>query len=645
MPGQRLSTLILRVEAAGPANANHQLDIWLGTGYQRFSINNTNPWQQLLNDIAARLAQLGRSVYYSLQLQPSPVAAITGIPTEIVITATGYSPALDFQPCLLVSEITVGQVLLTCIRPVYIRAVPSFISCFGAGTGSIDLFVDNGSTDYDTYTYVWDDGVTAANRTNLPAGSYTVTVTANTGAYEVATVAVGQSPAIVLAITRQGNDLTASATGGLGPYTYAWDDGVTTATRPGVAGVTYLVTATDFRGCTQTASLRYELLRYWFSGNAIPLRLDAGAAYRADPTTKPGLRFACEVFVEPEYLSGTYQRVGPVLEQPADPDGRTTFEVQELLEPFVHAHLPVVNQAYASQASGLFRRFYLRHYEITDAGPAASVSLDDNYLVRGGLSFDEAGRTTWLTRQATQLPFLTWEPPTRTVLPDQPEYLYFMVPRAAMTEARLYVRLTFSNGTTSDYLYSTLTNVLRFEVYCLPAGFNQLRLPDFENATVQVTQWEMQVRDQDDAPASEWRTYVLNRRPVPVRRYYQYANSLGGINTLVAHGRAQRQLAIASNSGEVLLSAGYDPLAGDVRVDRKTGLETLKNYTGPRSAAQLMADQDFLLSELVVLLQPDRYQAGTVKDRTYTVADEDATRRVLEFDFVLPRTRFFTPAL
>ncbi|MFI5171964.1 MAG: fibronectin type III domain-containing protein [Chitinophagales bacterium] len=44
-------------------------------------------------------------------------------------------------------------------------------------TGSIDVTPSGGAG---TYTYLWNDGVTTQDRTNLPAGSYSITVTSNT---------------------------------------------------------------------------------------------------------------------------------------------------------------------------------------------------------------------------------------------------------------------------------------------------------------------------------------------------------------------------------------------------------------------------------------------------------------------------------
>lgn len=48
------------------------------------------------------------------------------------------------------------------------------ISCHGANTGSINLFISGGTA---PYTYVWLDEPTVRNRSNLAAGYYRVVVT------------------------------------------------------------------------------------------------------------------------------------------------------------------------------------------------------------------------------------------------------------------------------------------------------------------------------------------------------------------------------------------------------------------------------------------------------------------------------------
>jgi hypothetical protein len=656
MPGQRYASLKIRIPSI--ADLNPAISIWLNGAYENFvadwpigSIGSEAHALSLAAAIRARLSSAGKAHTYTVAVLPGPN------PPEsiILLTATGYETAQNFQPSISSSD---GELTglreverIDGIKPVLVTYTTTIVRCFGSSTGGITLSASNGTSEpTGPYIYVWDDGSTyfVPTRTNLPQGDYTVTVNDTTGAYQVVTITLGQNPALVVTINRVGNDLSTVVSGGVAPYTYQWADGPTTPGRAGASGgVTYTVLVTDSLGCTKQASLRFELLRYWFSGNAIPLVLDAGDDYRADPTTKPDLRFACEVYIEPDYLSNVFERVGQVLEQPADPDGRTTFEVQELLEPFVAYHLPAPNQAFVSAATGLFRRFYLRHYEITTDGPGVAVTLDDNYLVRGGLGFVEAATGTWFGGyQETNMPFLTWEPTTKSVLADQPEYLYFMVPRFTMDAFQYCLLLTFADGSTQTVVHTTQADVLRYEVYCLPAGYGQLGLAAYEQDGRTLVQWQAYVLDGTGAPASERRTYTLNRRHVGRRRYFHYTNSLGGVNTLTSRGPGhQRQLATTTLSGSTVAAAGYEAVQGDVRIDRRTGQPTLKCYAGARLPEQLRADEDFMLSERVLLLEENTYLAGTVKDRTFSVDDEDETRRVLEFDFELPRERYFTPRL
>lgn len=523
---------------------------------------------------------------------------------------------------------------------------------FGTATGAVTLTAD-GNGDPTTYVYAWADGngtIYGRTRTNLVAGTYFCTVYDQLNEQTRVTVIIKQDDKLEVQVNTSPNGCELVPRGGLGPYTYAWLDGPTTAVRTGlVKGTTYECTVTDARGATRTVQVILSSgSRYWFSGNPVVLSLDAGAAYRADPTTKPGLSFVCQVYVEQAYLSGQFVALGQALEQPADAEGRTTFEVQELLEPFVSPQLPAVGQA-PTRADGVFCRFYLKYYERTTAGDSGATSVETNYLVHGGLNLYEAAVGTWFTDyQARQLPFLTWEPTTKKVLLDQPEYLYFMVPASPSPDVSfaLRQRLYFVDGSHQDYTITQRAGALAFEIFCLPAGPAQLEVATKETAAGQLaTHYEVQVLDGTGAPLSEVRTYRLDRRPCRVRRYFLYANSLGGWNTLVCRGDASLDVATKTASTANARPAGYDPLRGDYTINRRTSLPTLHCYTGPRTSAQLLADQDFLLSERVLLLKDGRYVAGQVKDRTVVVADDDETRRVVQFDYELPRERYFTPQL
>lgn len=568
---------------------------------------------------------------------------------EFDVTATDYGRAytLDFRP-YTTSGFTLTQNQGN-VSPITATAAVTHATVFGRADGAITVTASGEAQPGSPFfTYAWDEGFIGPTRTQLRAGLYGCTVRYSTGASVRLVVEVRQDPALVVQVTNTPNSITLLVSGGVAPYAYAWADGDVTPVRTNLPEGRYTCTVTDDHGAQVTVEVVLSFnSRYWFSGNPITLSLDAGPAYRLDPTTKPGLGFVCQVWVERTYLSGTFDLVGQALEQPADADGRTTFEVQELLEPFVAPQLPAVGQAAVQRQDGAFCRFFLRWFERTDAGDGVVTTVTTNYLLHGGLDYWEAAVGTWFSGyQQTRLPFLTWEPVVKKVLPDQPEYLFFMVPRANVAAFRYRARLTWADGTTTEEVLADRAGLLRYEVFCLPAGPLQLDLPSREARAGQlVVSYALDVLDAAGQALSEARTFVLDRRPCPVRRYFLYANSLGGWNTLVCRGRASRELATKTSASENARAAGYDPLRGDFTTSRRTGLPVLKCYTGPRSAGQLVADSDFMLSERVLLLTGERYQPGQVKDRTYVPYDEDETRRVVQFDFELPRERYYTPAL
>ncbi len=116
------------------------------------------------------------------------------------------------------------------------------------------------------YTYAWSNGMTTAMVSNLAPGTYTVVVTdannCNSTTTSV-TVAAFNCPLLNLVVTgtdvscNGAGDGTASASfnGGTGPWTYSWDNGMTTQTITGLNGGTYTVVLTDGSNCTETASV------------------------------------------------------------------------------------------------------------------------------------------------------------------------------------------------------------------------------------------------------------------------------------------------------------------------------------------------------------------------------------------------------
>jgi gliding motility-associated-like protein len=133
------------------------------------------------------------------------------------------------------------------------------VGCYGAASGSISIAVSMGSP---PYTFQWSNGATTQNLVNVPAGTYTVTVTDYHGCTETLSATITQPQGALQAVIQSiGNaDCRGNTTGsvtiqvmqGTPPYTFLWSNGATTQNISGVAAGTYTVTITDANGCTET---------------------------------------------------------------------------------------------------------------------------------------------------------------------------------------------------------------------------------------------------------------------------------------------------------------------------------------------------------------------------------------------------------
>jgi hypothetical protein len=154
---------------------------------------------------------------------------------------------------------TTGSWTLTQPSAILISATGANTTC-GASNGSITASVTGGSPNY---TYLWSNGATTANISNLAGGNYTLTVRDANGCTAMRSVTITQGAsnlavsvsAVQARCIGQTGSATATATGGVGTITYRWSNGATTAAITGLLGNTYTVVATDGNGCTASASV------------------------------------------------------------------------------------------------------------------------------------------------------------------------------------------------------------------------------------------------------------------------------------------------------------------------------------------------------------------------------------------------------
>ena len=133
--------------------------------------------------------------------------------------------------------------------------------CFNGCTGTVSASASAGTA---PYTYTWPGLGVGQNQTGVCAGTWTVNVTDANGCTGTASVTVAQpNPIDLFAIPLDETCLGAcdgllfaSITGGVGPYTYNWNNGVGVGqSQSNICPGTYTVTVVDANGCIEQNTL------------------------------------------------------------------------------------------------------------------------------------------------------------------------------------------------------------------------------------------------------------------------------------------------------------------------------------------------------------------------------------------------------
>jgi hypothetical protein len=156
-----------------------------------------------------------------------------------------------------------GTVNPLCTPPVLNTTITN-VACHGNSTGAIDLTTTGGTNPF-SFSWAGPGSFSASSEdiSGIPAGTYTVTVTA-TGGCTTSTTATLTEPAALNLTTTNTNPLCNGATtgtidltvsGGVTTYSYSWSHGPTTQDVGSLGAGTYTVTVTDGNLCTASTSV------------------------------------------------------------------------------------------------------------------------------------------------------------------------------------------------------------------------------------------------------------------------------------------------------------------------------------------------------------------------------------------------------
>ncbi|MBL7809837.1 MAG: gliding motility-associated C-terminal domain-containing protein [Saprospiraceae bacterium] len=149
-------------------------------------------------------------------------------------------------------------------------------TCIG-GNGSIGISLSPSGLWQNTATYLWSNGATTQDISNLTPGTYVVTVTRAGTCTDLAVFFIDDEPVLpALSFTpssascgmNNGGVNMTPLPGGVPPYTYLWSNMATTEDLTNVPGGNYSVTLTSANGCTTSGSVDVEDNQAIFSYSA-----------------------------------------------------------------------------------------------------------------------------------------------------------------------------------------------------------------------------------------------------------------------------------------------------------------------------------------------------------------------------------------
>ncbi len=149
--------------------------------------------------------------------------------------------------------------------PIEVDLIVQDVSCYGEFDGQCILGPITGGCS--PYAYIWSTGATTPSLFNLSAGTYVITITDCNGCNKIENFVVTEPPPISIQLSAScslndpaSGSIDATVSGGILPYSFIWNNGVTTEDISNLSADEYILTVVDDNGCTAVTTATVGLV-------------------------------------------------------------------------------------------------------------------------------------------------------------------------------------------------------------------------------------------------------------------------------------------------------------------------------------------------------------------------------------------------
>ena len=519
------------------------------------------------------------------------------------------------------------------------------VSNVAENNGAIDASLSGGSGNYGI---IWSNGEITEDINGLITGDYTITVTdLDSGDQFQSTFTVNQ--VFVLAIETQiiDFDVFLTVTGGSPGYSYQWSDGAQSQDRFNLSPGTYSVVVTDSVGEQATAIVQLSTPKFQFSKNPVLLKIDPVA----DLQNKPNLSFTCAVDVAPILTQPNNYTEIIKIEQSADDEGKTTFDVSTILDNYFTNELPTIFNQLFGNSTGIWRkndsflRYRLRYSEKYGTPPVEQPNVTGQafILIKGGLSkYEHAKQKYFNNLQGKQAKWLSWKNKEYSIYKNQNNFMAFVMLTSLDQSMSCQYTIKYKDGTIyNGQLQSFSFQPDLFEVYFIRPSIRQWKLDDiYPNKEIDFFEFNIQY---NGASLTDKIKINIKQEKHPVRQFL-YLNTLGAWETAAFEGKNETEISTSEETITKNLGTEWNPTDREEEVTRKIANQSERISAGYYTAEEIEQLIPFFTSEEVYEIVNEEYFPIRINVKN-KINDNFEKIIPLEFDVIRTPIENFTPQL